>query len=277
MAARPDINRYLNLLKTVSKRSAMMCIFCGNDNTAYVDPWICAFCESTVYNAIASAAAKDKTLMKSIESINGYVENGEYKPAADLYATIVEKNGNPQYLYAAALLDIAHSNDEVARIRYDRHGFMEENAEHRIEASRLMSNAKLLFNRAIFRIKGLAGTAQITPDMAFTAFMSSIKSGNLRAAKTYMEYLTAVHQLNDYANMVMSAELGRFDDLYRYADKLLDKNVFMAGALYYVAWGMFKQKRYRESERILNALSQVVRSKSVAALLKDIDDTKKID
>jgi hypothetical protein len=275
MAPKLDINMYIALLKNASKRTAAMCIYCGNENVAATDPWICAFCENAIYAGVAEAALKNKALMKGLESINGYVENNDYKSAADGYNAIIEKNGMPQYLYAAALVNIAYSNDDVAKIRYDRHGFMEENAELRIEASKLMSNAKLLLNRAIFRVASMSGTS-MTPDLAFTAFMCAIKSGNLRAARTYSDYLKGVQHLSDYAGMVMSAELGNFDDLYLYANKLLGNKTFVPGAAYYIAWGLFKQRRYNESSKLLEKLLPVAGSRSAAALLKDIERAKSL-
>jgi len=266
--ARIDAGKYLRILGSVAQNRRQACEYCGNETLTITNPWFCSYCESLLFESTQSVRVRDAALTNGLDAVNGFIDTGEYGKAVDAYSKIILNYNEPAFHYRYALLHIAYSNSEVSKIRYDREGFMEENAALREHASLLVSDAKRIFNHAIAMCRKESGKGSLTPVGKHIEFMSYVKLGRLRSAKGALERMQQGSlYLYKYAEMVLDAEMGNSGGALAAADWLLRRDTFSINALYYVALAALRSNQPREAQRILEGLGAFVKSPAIGALV----------
>ncbi len=254
------------------------CVYCGHENITAGDVWVCNYCEMAMNSANAMSKLGDGTLQESLKAVNGGISAGNFDAALAEYEKLAAKYKEPQFYYREGLICFQQSNAEVEQVRYDRKGFMEENAVHRANASKIESKAKTILYKASVLCQTEMKSGIEDPFLGFAYFMINVKIGNLKTAKDGIAVIDKHGNayLSGYANMVFSAELGRYWDVIAHANALTKSDMFSPNAYYYIAWALFKLRRHRESMHIVRELEKYIKTGSVYALMHDIQKTSTI-
>ena len=263
-----NAQQYVRLLERAAAGKVAKCAYCGNENRTVNDTWICTICENINYAGTLS----DPNLFPSLDHVNQLIDERKYDEALAEYGKIMSQYNEPAYIYRYALLLMEQSNYEVERIRYDRQGFMEENAAHREKASVLYSKSKRIMSKALVicddEIKNVGGNQFLT----YTMFILAIKLGKPKTAKRAIElqgrYSTP--SIVAYENMVLSAELDSPQDTAKSAAALLASMSFPLNAFYYLTWSLVKTGQYRDAAALSARLSIYIQSSSLRALMQTI-------
>jgi tetratricopeptide (TPR) repeat protein len=267
-----NVKACVNTINKLSTLKRTPCGYCGNENAAIGDLWICFHCESVNYTSMLGIKLNDPDLQASLSKVNGYLSDGELAKATETFDYIASKYKEPQFLYNSGLLYLQYSNSEIAKIRYDRHGFMEENAVFRESGSKLTSRALMILNKASEMCLRELNTGTSHDYMAYTYFIINIKLGKPNEAKRAIDIIEKFNNkyLATYANMVLSAELGKFHETIEYAGAQLKSGQFSANSFYYIAWSLFKLGKFKDSMQIMDALNKQTQNNSVIALTNEI-------
>jgi hypothetical protein len=270
---RIDVNLYLNLIRQMDTVQRVVCCYCGKENVAAGNMWVCFHCELLNNYTVLSLKLNDTQLMNTLMLVNDKISDNDYDGAISEYKTLLDRYNEPEYTYNYGLLHIQYSNHEISLIGYDKKGFMEENAALRVKGSALASRAKLILNRASSECqKGMkTGLGSILLDYVY--FITNIKLGKAKIARRAIGMMAGYNApfVNNYCEMVFNAETGRYAETAYCAAALLKKGSFSVNALYYAAWAMFKTGRGRDALRIINALGNQVQNSSILALAEAIE------
>jgi tetratricopeptide (TPR) repeat protein len=238
-----------------------MCTGCGTVVVSQNDIDFCPSCESIVYASAKSVGAGDPGLLSAISSIKASIEAGKLDEAEKAYAALFDKSKNAAFLYNPGILYIRHSNLELASIDYYREGFMEENAQHRANATSLMYNAKLLLYKAISAIsKDISSGAVDALNGRYLAFLCHVKLGDYKSATHTIKEIAELPQgksrdiVLGYSNIVLLSAMGNYKDLVPAAEQFISKNGFFVNALYYMSYGLFKTKKAKEAKELLSII-----------------------
>lgn len=269
---------YIKTIRQLGTVARTMCGYCGNENAVTSDVWICFHCENANRATDLSIKLNDKDFVNTISEVNEHLSNNDYDGALAAYNNIVTKYKAPGITYNYGLLHLQYSNYEISLIRYDRKGFMEENAILREKASALVSKAKLLFNKAIAECADMAKAEGSNEFVAYTLLIINIKLKNLRAAMKNIEEIKTHNNiyLTDYSEMLFNAEAGRYIEAAKYAKELLKKGQFSPNACYYMGWALFKAGRHREAKELIGALGTQLQNNSMFALNLEIEKSMRI-
>ncbi len=265
-------------MKIAGSAKAIMCGYCGNENYSDSDLWVCSHCENPNQASLITISLNDPVLMGAIASTNKLLQQNYVRGALAEYEKVTKNYADPGFIYYYALLHIQASNYEVSQIRYDRKGFMEENATHRSAASDFASKARrLLFKTAVVCQKNMAED-QKNPLLPFVLFMASVKLGNLRTAKRAVEQLSQLESplLLKYADMLYNMELGKYDIAASRALEMTKKGFMSINAFYYISLALLKVGRIDMAQTLLGAYGKYVQNNSVNALAGAIAAEEKV-
>jgi hypothetical protein len=273
-----DFKSYMELLRKLKKLGkTLMCTYCGAETPSLVNMGICSNCESTIHADRSALLGTDPELVKKLDAISKSVEDNDFEAAVKEYGSLKSESDEPSILYAEALAYIKYSNYEVSQISYDRKGFMEENAAHRERGTELMLTAKLLLAKAAEMAAGEIGSGTTSPNLAYTLFLSRLKLGSIRGASEALKQIGGVggSYVAEYAGVVLSASVGRYDDLIKRADLMIKSNFGSLSLLYYVAFALFKKGDVEESAAILKELKGLSKNANIGSLLEEIESMQK--
>ena len=267
---RINVNAYVRGIASLSNAKRQACGYCGNENAAASNVWVCAYCESANFLSTLSLKQSDEALMGALSNAIGAMIDDDYEAAAAEYDKIAVRSPDPQTLYGQAVFYFAYSNNEVASIRYDRPGFMEENAMHREKASAMHSKALRILSKVSYLCDKSAKEAHMDAALGFTFFMASVKMGDLKTARRAIDIIEVYGNtfLGSYARMVFGAELGQYADVVVHAQELLKADNFSPNAYYYTAWALFKYGRANDARRMFRALEGQIQSNSISAMVE---------
>ncbi|MGC8586135.1 MAG: hypothetical protein ACP5K5_01150 [Candidatus Micrarchaeia archaeon] len=244
-------------------------MYCGAESPASNNSIICSRCEG--FTSVGDIASRNARHASIIEQISSYVKSRNYDKALELYDSLYNDEKDPVLLYAEALLCIDYSNYLLQLRSYDKEGFMEENAALQKAASDLAARAKLLLSRCASQLSAGLESNQM-PSYAYHLFLAYLKFGDLAAAQASLEIIKARDpMLFEYASMLFDSKLGKFDDLLKHAEKLLNANWQPFAVLYYSAYALFKKGRRKESKAILENIKPFMASENVERLLEAIE------
>jgi hypothetical protein len=248
--------------------SHLVCGSCGMETLASGDLTICSNCENIVtYDA--SMIGKSRTdHFVDIEKIMRLVVAKDFKSAMSAWEAKEGASSEPQMIYSEALFYIAYSNHETSLINYELPGFMEENIAHRNESLRLYSIARLKMNRGIYIIERDAAAGIKSLQLNYTAFLLHVKLGDMRVAKEYLDEIKSYGEpyVYQYALVVFSAATNNFKDVVYYAMGLCTNEKFSIGAVYYIAWGLFKEGKKQQAREVVKILQRYMKSDSLTEL-----------
>ncbi len=274
---RIDAKAYTNLLNKIAAGGRVMCQYCGNENVALGDTWVCAYCENANYASILAIKLRDAELVKSLNLVNDYLSESDFDSALAEYEKILDSNDEPGFHYRYAQLIIQYSNYEVASIRYDRPGFMEENALHRELSGTLDSRAKMILSKTAVACEIAFRNGNKDPFVLHAYFMSNLKLKNLKTAKRASE-MTAMYSkpLQEYQQMALAAELGDATATATTADSQIKKVFSPINAFYYLTWSLVRAKRLEDAKVFITKLSGYIPNSSVKALEKEITNAMQV-
>ncbi|MCL5430217.1 MAG: hypothetical protein M1504_01920, partial [Candidatus Marsarchaeota archaeon] len=234
--------------------------------------WICFYCESVNYSAILALRSQDAELMNIVTRMNGFVSEGNYGEAINEHKKLFDKYNDPFYMHSFGMLYMQSSNHEIRMIRYDRKGFMEENAVHKKNAIDNMSEAKHIFSRTSTMCEKEFSMGNINALLLYTYFMTNIKLRRLKTADRAIKMLSEEGStfLVNYSKMVLEAELGNPNGVLDSAAKLTGKDATI-NAYYYRAWALFRLKQYNYAKSIIESLTKYLANESTDALTMDIE------
>ncbi|MCW6160316.1 MAG: hypothetical protein LVQ95_04490 [Candidatus Micrarchaeales archaeon] len=271
------VKSYLYLVDRASSQKSLDCSYCGAENFSDKDVWVCYNCELANYGAMRDIWMNNKVLIDQIAQVNKLIGMDDFAGAAAEYEKILTMLGEPEFLYSAALIHKRNSNHEISLIRYDRMGFMEENAVHKENAIKESNRAALLLNKASAALEEQFKKGIRQPASIFTFFMTNIKLGNLKTAKRGIGMLKVSGNLylSKYADMVFNAELLKPVETAVASIDCLKVNTSV-NAVYYLGWALFKGKRYREATDLLTGIRKYVDTGNIDAMLQNIESAKEV-
>jgi hypothetical protein len=263
-----DTKRYTAMLKEVSINRRVQCEYCGAETVTITDPCFCSNCENILFDSVRASRASGKELMQRVQEASDLAETGDYEGALQEYSKIIVDYNEPQFHYQYALMHISYSNREVASIRYDRMGFMEENAKLREHASKLMSEAKRILNHASVMCEKSFKAGDYTPVAEHAAFMCYIKLSKFRSANRIKGFMQkrGSQFISRYADMVFYSSIGDYENSLASADMLLRRETFSINAAFYAALAALKLGNPRAAKEIASALEGLVKRDSLSAL-----------
>ncbi|MGI0100866.1 MAG: hypothetical protein ACREBH_04090 [Candidatus Micrarchaeaceae archaeon] len=252
---------------------ALMCEYCGTETLGMGDMCMCSNCESMVLTDRSTLQAKDAVLLDSLDSISKLIGDSSYKEAMEIYDKMIAERNEPSLMYAAAVALFRYSNYEIMQINYMSKGFMDENAIHRSNASKLISSAKKLLAKSIsIANKEIAGG--IAPlNLLYNRFLSQVKMGNSKGAKESLDALIKSNNeyVSTYSSMLFESYIGRYGNVVEIADKLTTEKSFSVNAFYYIGLALFKTRDAGGAKKILYALRESLKSDSLDALILEVD------
>ncbi len=269
-----NTTQYLEVLNALeNSHNTLLCSYCGSETASMGDNCICSNCESFVDSTRVALDKRDHALLEALGAINSYVRDSEYDNAIVVYDKLISLNRDPCLMYAEGLLYLQYSNHELAMISYDKQGFMEDNALHRDKAAKLASASKRLLAKGIATAQSEISSGNSSPVVLYSLFLCQLRLSNYRGAQNSMKALesTGSGYLAAYASMLFNADMGHYDGAIASAERLLTGKDFSVNALFYIGLSKFKKGHAADAKRILVALSGLVYSEAIAALLKEIE------
>ena len=245
------------------------CKYCTEDTLSIGDMVICAGCENVITYSQDVTDKHNVRLSQKMAQLHNLIASGDFKSAVEAYALEHAGAQEPQALYAEALLYIRYSNHETSLINHSLHGFMEENISHRNAAAATYSTARLKLNRVIRIVEAetSAGTRSILLD--YTAFLSHIKLGELRAAGLLLDAMKSYDTpyVHAYAATVYAAANSDYAGILSNAEAFCSKGSFSISGLYYVSWALLKLGRKKEAKELALSLRKYLKNDSLEALI----------
>lgn len=250
-----------------------MCGYCGAETVALGGIGMCSNCENMINLSRDTIESVDPALASSLGSIITAMASNDFDSVDKSYDALLAEKRSPQLLYASALARIKHSNYEISQIRYDRKGFMEENAVHRSNASKLMSAARRMLTKGAYMSKSTVSKGESSPAVAFSLFLSQLKLGNMRGARYALKLLgkTGDEYSLAYANMLFASSMRKYKEADKYAFKLTTPQSFSINAFFYMAFSMFKRHAFGDARTLLSGISGFIKSSNPELLLEAID------
>jgi hypothetical protein len=246
----------------------IICTYCGAETLSVGELVICSNCENMMeYNASAADRSYAGNFT-NVQRIKDLVAAKDFKSAVRVWEEIEWAEPEPQMLYAEALFYISYSNYEASLVDYGLAGFMEGNIAHREESLRLYSIAKAKLNSGISSIESeMSGGVSSLP-LDYAAFLMHMKLDNLGAAKKYLEDMKGYGDsyVYQYALMVFSAATKDYKKVVDCAMGLCTRERFSMGAVYYLAWGLFKERRKSQARELVGVLEGYMENDSLAEL-----------
>ncbi len=251
--------------------SVASCPYCGS-KTIYAGSYcFCSGCEALIYPAKSNSQSAEIT--EAVSAISKAGATADFKGAISACDAAFSISKSPWFLYIKGIVQIEASNNETSLISYDKPGFMEENAEHRYNASELYAAARLSLFKAVNTVVSTSKEAPAL-DTNYLAFLASIKLKDYQAAKHYLDVLSGHN--NDtavsYSKMLLFNGVGTYRDSLLNAEKLLSKTQFSVNALYYAAFALFKLKKKKEAKAAIETAIKYISTQPVLSMFKTIKE-----
>ncbi len=269
-----NLKSYGSALDYAAKNGRLlMCRYCGEESTAIGGIAMCSNCELPV-NTEKEALQSNATAFTAISKIKELMENSDYENAAKEYDAVYKSGKDPSYLYAEALLRIKQSNAQIAGIRYDRKGFMEENTAFRDNGAKLASAARGLLNDTINACTKQMNEERPPLGVVYLAFLCHMKLSNLREAVVLLKVIEGIDSTytGAYSRMMLDLNLHKPESVIRNAEQLLKPNSFSINALFYIAVALFDMKRYSDAKSIIVMLQPHLQNGQTMALASEIEE-----
>ncbi len=233
---------------------------------------MCTNCESVAYYDSASLSTKDPALAVSLEVIEGATVEGRYDDAIIEYEKLDQYEDDPLFLYAKALAYIRYSNSESANVRYDRPGFMEDNATLMERSLGLASIAKELLAKAIYLARREKAEGNNSSNNLYALILAQLKSGDLRGAKYSLDEMGKINTslIYSYAYTLFEARLGNYKRVMERADAIIRSDEVIVNAFFYAGLAMFKLGMREDAKKLLNSISTMIANDSASALIEEI-------
>ncbi len=266
-------SRALEFVAKIGRRTT--CNYCGADTMIVGHAGICSLCELPL--APGQGGARDAHAPQSISKITELAEANDYDGAASAYDALYKESKDPAYLYAEALLRIRQSNSQIAGIRYDRNGFMEENAGLRDNAAKFASAARGLLNDAISACSNYLNEERPPISALYLSFICHMKLSNLREASVLAERINGIDSyLGTYSRVMLEINLLEPGLALKDAELLLRPDSFSINALFYIAMALFDMKRYGDAGKVVGVLQPHLQSVQLSVLASEIEEAMKV-
>ena len=270
-----DINEYLDGLKSfeVSNRK-VLCKYCGSKTRTRGRICVCSNCE--LINTFMQKNALDSELVQWLEQYNEFIEDENYPFAINIYNQIIGIYKTQEYFYVHGINYIKYSNFMVDRIRYDRDGFMEENAAYKKASNEIYYNARLFFYKSmnIVDAQMKSGSSDMI-ELLYSRLLVQIKIGDMRGASDSLERMALSENkyLYDYSNILFNDACNNPKIVLNYIDIMIDNNDdYPITIFYYLAKSLYKNKDYKNADIIIKSLSKLIYGKSILQLSKNVDN-----
>lgn len=267
------IGAYSRALESAVKNGRkLMCQYCGEESLAVGRLGMCSSCELPVVSDLETLQASTQSFA-GIMNIKKLIADNDYDNAAEAYGELYTSSKDQAYLYAEALLRIRQSNMQIAGIRYDRPGFMEENSTLRDNGARLASVARGLLNDAVNACTPQLGEQRAPLGVAYLSFSCHVKLSNLREAEVLQQKIQGIDNsyIGIYSRMVLDTNLGKPESVIGNAERLLKPEAFSINALFYISMALFDMKRYKDSKELLEMLQPHIQNGQTMMLAAEID------
>ncbi|MGC8649241.1 MAG: hypothetical protein ACP5UN_03440 [Candidatus Micrarchaeia archaeon] len=262
---------FLNVEASVQNISSSkaICSFCGAESLAASSSWICEHCECI--NSEASKLFSDDPKFKLVLSALSSSDVDKLSQTLQDYERLANVSQDNRFFYALGFLYMRLSDLYLSNLRYDRKDFMYENTLLRYNATSAESRAKLFLFKAAKHGDSV--------ESIFTSFIAYIKLGRLKDAKRVLELLSSiriprVQSLIKYASIIFYIESKDYDSVIKSAGELINERCCTANVAYYLAYALYKTRKYEKALRILKILSSIM-SNSKATALKDSIEARK--
>ncbi|MEM3841192.1 MAG: hypothetical protein QXN59_00645 [Candidatus Micrarchaeaceae archaeon] len=264
---------YVKAMDRFTKNSKRLyCTFCGAESLAFGNFGICRVCEAPLSEKKSDVLGRDHSLVESGEAIWSAINRGDMDNAIAALNSRLASHDEPGFLFAAGLFYIRYSNEEIKKIRYDREGFMEENAVHRENSEKMMLYAKTLLNKAVKLAEKDKGNQGML--MHYIPFLAEIKLGHLKAAMYYLKGIKHddIVYLLDYAHIVAHAYRKDGEKLLEHCDRMIREGKVNLNIFYYIGYALFLKKAYGDAKVILSHLSETGEVDAASYLLRNINN-----
>ena len=264
-----NVSDYLKAASTVAAQGKIAtCNYCKTKTLYAGDYCICSGCEAIIYPA---KGITDQQVDALTSAIHDAYAAQDYDKALQACDGTFSTTKSYWFVYLKGIILISKSNYETALIRYDKPGFMDDNAEHRRLASAIYADARLNLYRSIELAKAASkDSPALSTD--YMVAITSIKLGDYTQAKHYIEALEA-HKSSlaiNYLKMALFTGLGQYDDALKNATALMNTENFSINAMAYAAHALFKKKRLKEARLLIDNTVKYVSTPSVLSLHETI-------
>lgn len=251
---------------------SVMCRICGSHTPVYGDVGICYNCENLIFTNINTSIPQENELAEMLVSYNKKILEEDYANAISEYESLLKKYNMPQYLYMNGINYLKYSNYKISQIKYDRLGFMEENSDYKKESIDLFSQAGLFFNKTISTAKQLLQEKDTALyGTLYLIFLSYMKLDDLRGGNYYLEKLKNLNDfVFDYSEIIFDSAIENYDGVLKKSDLMIKKGEIPFTLFYYVAFALFKKRKYKNAQNLLAALHEIIPNSNIGTLLEEI-------
>ncbi|MEM0154306.1 MAG: hypothetical protein QW814_00520 [Methanothrix sp.] len=245
------------------------CPYCGAKTISLSDYCVCSWCEALIHRKMSET--NNNALSQAVSSISQNYSSKNYDVAVSACDNAYTSSKSAWFLYLKGIVLLSASNNETSLISYDKPGFMEDNASHRVAASKLYADSRLSLYKAISEAaKGSADSKAL--DTTFLQFISSVKLKDKTGAKHYLNELSELGDdlASKYAKMLIFNLNGLYEESLSHAESLLTKKSFSVGALYYASLALFKLHKTNDAKALISEAIKYISTPSALALHDDI-------
>ncbi|MCL4404400.1 MAG: hypothetical protein M1544_00170 [Candidatus Marsarchaeota archaeon] len=259
--------------KYASTGMLITCPYCGSDTVSTMDHCVCSWCEALIHAKMSAPKPQQPK-----DSVRSLCDAKAYDKAVALCDAMYSNSKSPWLTYLKGIVLLSASNNETSLISYDKPGFMEENAEHRRNASKLYADARLALYKSVSDAGKISADSQAL-DTTFLQFMASAKLKDVTAAKHYLNDLSSMKSKmsTDYAKMVLFRDVGQYEKSLDHATYLMEKSNFSVCSLYYASLALLKLKKLSDAKFAINEAIKYISTPSAIALHSEIENFGKIE
>lgn len=251
------------------------CPYCMSKTISVASYCVCSWCEALIHEK--NSDITNSEVFDAIKSIKLNYNDKKFTDSIASADKAFSLTKNPWFLYIKGIVQLSASNEEISLISYDKPGFMEENAVHRENGSKLYADARLSLYKSISSANSNSVDSKAL-DTTFLQFIASIKLQDKTAAKHYLDELSELKNqtILNYAKVLLFSLNGLFEESLKHAQLLLSNQNFMACALYYYAFDLFKLHKTKEASLAISEAIKYISTPSAFALHESINNYGKI-
>ncbi len=253
----------------------LFCAYCGTETPSIGGSGMCANCELPLSASMDAVRASKPTQFSYASQISSKTSAGDYDGASKLCDAAYSDTKDSGYMYTKGIIYTKWSNDEAARISYDRSGFMEENTVHRSKATGFAAQARAAFAYVISQAAHSDSSTSADP---YLIFLCQLKLHNLREAAEELKIIkkSGKPMQEAYAMMMLELNTGNPEAALKASDLLLKPDLFSINALYYVAEALADKKDYNTSRKLALELMGKLPKAKLKSLIWRIDKASTI-
>lgn len=267
-----NIAEYRRLLDA-AKRShqPVVCPYCGEETLSGGGTTFCSNCECLLAQAEGAAIPKSHEALDQIRSASA---KGDYDTILYTYTELEKVSPIPQLWYCHGLAYVEYSNSFVVSIRYDRPGFMEENARLRDNSFKMLAEAKRMFAKAAYHSEKAISDGNMAVELRHTMFLCLLRIGEPRRARQVMDgyVIGTPAALTGYSDLLLYLSSMEYRQASAIAEKLARAEDAPINAFYYLAFLAFKSGRPKDALLMIDALEGVIDPVKLQRLAAEIRD-----